>query len=113
MQRYPDLKDLGLLRIAHHGSATENSSQELFLKRMNPQWAIISAPSFENGYGLPDDAVVQRVEAILKKKANRPEGWGDYWAYDTKLHQQKPTLKGDFVMTGSHGDVVFVEHPLP
>lgn len=58
------LKKLTVLKVAHHGS--KNSSDEGFLKLINPQYAIISCGK-ENMYGHPSD----RVLASLKNVGTR------------------------------------------
>ncbi len=47
-----------VLKVAHHGSRT--SSTEEFLSAVQPAFAIISA-GFENSYGHPHPAIVQRL----------------------------------------------------
>ena len=48
-----------VLKVGHHGSAT--STGMAFLKRVNPQIAVISSGA-DNSYGHPDFKVVQRLE---------------------------------------------------
>jgi competence protein ComEC len=48
-----------VLKVAHHGSRT--STTEEFLNAARPSFAVISA-GFENGYGHPHRAVVERLE---------------------------------------------------
>jgi competence protein ComEC len=48
-----------VLKVAHHGSRT--SSTEEFLEALHPAFAIISA-GYENSYGNPHAAVVERLE---------------------------------------------------
>lgn len=47
-----------VLKIGHHGSAT--SSSYLFLREVNPQYAVISVGR-DNSYGHPDEAVMSRL----------------------------------------------------
>lgn len=53
--------DADILGIGHHGSRT--SSSEDFVSRVTPEYGIISVGS-GNSYGLPDEDVLARYEAI-------------------------------------------------
>ena len=70
MKILPSMEDCTLLKVAHHGSAT--SSMYPFLKAVSPEIAVISAG--ENTYGLPDEAVLDRLATIC------PE------VYNTQIH---------------------------
>ncbi len=48
-----------MLKVGHHGSYT--STGEAFLKRVNPQFAILSYGS-KNPYGHPHQSVVKRLK---------------------------------------------------
>ncbi len=48
-----------ILKVAHHGS--DSSSSLAFLKRVNPEVAVISVGE-DNSYGLPSEAVVARFK---------------------------------------------------
>lgn len=50
-----------ILQLGHHGSNT--SSNEQFLKQVNPEYAIYSAEA-NNSYGHPSPEVVERVEKL-------------------------------------------------
>ncbi|MCS1350430.1 DNA internalization-related competence protein ComEC/Rec2 [Mechercharimyces sp. CAU 1602] len=54
-----ELTAVDVLKVAHHGSRT--SSTSLFMKRVKPQVAIISAGR-KNRYGHPAPEVVERIE---------------------------------------------------
>jgi hypothetical protein len=63
-ETYPEIKNLTLLRMAHHGSNTNNSSSEAFLKQMNPERAIISVNGGGNKHSLPDCEVITRIQTL-------------------------------------------------
>lgn len=48
-----------VLKVAHHGSKT--SSSELFIEKVNPKVAVISAGR-SNSYGHPHEAILQRFQ---------------------------------------------------
>ena len=52
--------DCDILKVAHHGSRTANT--EAFITAVNPEYAIIMAEK-GNKYGLPDEDVIERLEA--------------------------------------------------
>lgn len=55
-----DLGDTTLLKVSHHGSDT--SSLYPFLKAADAEISVVSVG--ENSYGLPDDAVIERLKTI-------------------------------------------------
>ncbi len=61
------------IRVGHHGSKT--SSTNSFLKRVNPQYAVISVGEF-NDYNHPDEKVLKRFEK-LGTKVYRTDQAGD------------------------------------
>lgn len=48
-----------VLKVGHHGSKT--STQDKFLKLVNPKYSIVSVAK-NNNYGLPNDEVIKRLE---------------------------------------------------
>lgn len=54
----PDLLDVDLLKVAHHGSDT--STQMPFIEAVTPEFAVISA-SADNSFGHPSPNVVNRL----------------------------------------------------
>lgn len=50
-----------VLKVSHHGS--RSSSGEIFLKKVSPQYAVISAGS-NNRYGHPHQEVLTRLESV-------------------------------------------------
>ncbi len=56
-----DIKDITVLKVGHHGSATSSSSS--FIKKVNPSYAIISAGR-NNKYGHPTEVVLNRLEEV-------------------------------------------------
>ena len=48
-----------VLKVAHHGS--EYSSTDNFLKKVNPEYAIISVGK-DNSYGHPSDKIIKRLQ---------------------------------------------------
>lgn len=58
MESKPNLK-ADVLKIAHHGSGT--STTPAFLAAVQPKHAVISVGEY-NSYGMPDDAVIRRLE---------------------------------------------------
>lgn len=57
----PDLRDITLLKVAHHGS--RNSSSEDFLRAVNPRIALISAGR-DNRYGHPHEELLDRLDDL-------------------------------------------------
>src|SRR5699024_12183535 len=57
LQKFPNLK-ADILKVGHHGSDT--STDELFLKEVNPKYALISA-GLNNSYGHPTLNVIERL----------------------------------------------------
>lgn len=55
-----DLKT-DILSVSHHGSATSTSN--LFLEKVVPEWAVISAEK-DNQYGHPDKDTMDKLEAM-------------------------------------------------
>jgi len=58
LQKFPNLK-ADILKVGHHGSDT--STDELFLKEVNPKYALISA-GLNNSYGHPTLNVIERLQ---------------------------------------------------
>ena len=54
----PQLLDVDLLKVAHHGS--KNSTSRAFLEAVTPDFAVISA-SFDNSYGHPAPETEERL----------------------------------------------------
>jgi len=54
----PEVGQVNILKVAHHGS--KHSTSEAFLRLVKPQEAIISVG--ENWYGHPDQSVLKRLE---------------------------------------------------
>lgn len=62
----PIVRDLDVLRVSHHGSAT--SSNQLFLDRTAPEVAVIS-DGCSNVYGHPDQGVIDRLTGLSSLSA--------------------------------------------
>src|SRR5699024_9378133 len=58
LQKFPNLK-ADILKVGHHGSDT--STDELFLKEVNPKYALISA-GLNNSYEHPTLNVIERLQ---------------------------------------------------
>lgn len=56
--------DVDLLKVGHHGG--ETSSTQVFLNKVTPEYAIISAGAF-NKYGYPHEKTLYRLNAIGAK----------------------------------------------
>lgn len=61
VDEHPELLDIAILKLGHHGSKT--SSSELFLQATTPQIAVISA-GIGNRYGHPHPDVMQRASDL-------------------------------------------------
>lgn len=70
LQQYLKGKSLTLLQVAHHGSTTSTTPE--FLQKFRPSLAWISASRW-NMWGLPKNAVVQRLQAAGAHVANTGE----------------------------------------
>lgn len=60
IQLMDQMEDVSILKVSHHGS--ETSTVYPFLKAVSPEIAVISVG--ENSFGLPDDAVIKRLETV-------------------------------------------------
>jgi beta-lactamase superfamily II metal-dependent hydrolase len=60
----PNLHDIDILKVGHHGSAT--SSALAFLEVVKPEYSIISAnkAKTKNTYDLPKDKIINRLKKI-------------------------------------------------
>ena len=56
-----DIKDLTILKVAHHGSITSSSDE--FINKMKPTVSLISV-GLNNEYNHPDIKVIERLENI-------------------------------------------------
>lgn len=56
-----DIKNTTILKVGHHGSSTSSSSS--FIKKVNPEYAIISVGR-DNSYNHPTDVVLKRLEEV-------------------------------------------------
>jgi competence protein ComEC len=54
------IKDVELLKVAHHGSAIDTNSMD-FIERMSPEYAVISCGE-NNVYGHPHGETLMRYE---------------------------------------------------
>lgn len=61
VEQYGNLLKSDVLKLGHHGSRT--SSSEVFLKAVEPQYAMVSAGK-DNEYGHPHGEVVERVASV-------------------------------------------------
>ena len=62
--RASDIKDIILLKVAHHGSRYTNDEE--FLKLLKPKLALISC-GLDNRYGHPHEEVLERLDDIHSK----------------------------------------------
>ncbi|HIT89537.1 MAG TPA: MBL fold metallo-hydrolase [Candidatus Merdenecus merdavium] len=95
-----DMVDTGLdlsadvLKLCHHGSST--SSSELFLKEVNPSFAVIMA-GVDNQYGHPHSEVMDRLEE-MNIEVYRTDQDGTIVVESTKDHliwNTYPDVKSD------------------
>ncbi len=63
INKYQDILESDILKVAHHGSDTSSSID--FLNCVNPKNSIISV-GLNNSYNLPNDDIVER----LKERSN-------------------------------------------
>lgn len=59
--RYPDLADVDLLLVPHHGSGTSSSAR--FVEQIRPAHALISS-GYGNSFGHPALGVLERYQAV-------------------------------------------------
>lgn len=83
-----------VLKVAHHGSDTSSSDQ--FLKKVNPEYAIISVGK-DNSYGHPSDKIIKR----LKKYTNNIYETKDYGTIVTISNGDNITIK--YLKTDTNG----------
>ncbi len=76
-----DIKDVEVLKVAHHGS--RNSSSEEFLKQIGPSLAVISCGE-NNNYGHPHEETLSRLEEHGALILNTP----DYGAVTVEFQEQ-------------------------
>lgn len=67
LQKYPQIRNIQLLKVGHHGSKT--SSSQSFLNRLKPSLSIISAGR-DNRYGHPHIEVMERFRSLGLKTLN-------------------------------------------
>ncbi|BDH62359.1 DNA internalization-related competence protein ComEC/Rec2 [Lysinibacillus sp. PLM2] len=67
LQKYPQIQNIQLLKVGHHGSKT--SSSQSFLSRLKPSLSIISAGK-DNRYGHPHIEVMERFQSLGLKTLN-------------------------------------------
>lgn len=76
--KYGDMLVSDILKVGHHGSNT--STSELFLDRVSPAVAIISA-GLNNRYGHPHQEVMERLtERGIEIRETSSEGTITYWS---------------------------------
>lgn len=83
-----------VLKVAHHGSDTSSSDQ--FLRKVNPEYAIISVGK-DNSYGHPSDKIIKR----LKKYTNNIYETKDYGTIVTISNGDNITIK--YLKTDTNG----------
>ncbi len=61
VKEYGNLLDVDWLKVAHHGS--KNSSSDIFLEKVSPEFAVISAGK-DNRYGHPAVEALERLKNV-------------------------------------------------
>lgn len=89
-----DIK-VDVLKVAHHGS--KSSSTKDFLKKVNPQYAIISVGK-DNSYGHPSDSTINRI----KKYTNNIYQTKDYGTIVTISDGENLTIQ--YLKTDTNGE---------
>lgn len=69
MRSYPDLQNVVILQMPHHGSEDNGSASESFIDRMNPKIAVYSAPYDSAKFGHPRASSVNAVETKMGAQA--------------------------------------------
>ena len=71
------IKDVEFVHIPHHGSLT--SSDASFVKTVNPKGVEVTHETYEAGFKLPKEQVLQRWLDTLKSKDDTDDHAIDYW----------------------------------
>jgi beta-lactamase superfamily II metal-dependent hydrolase len=89
------IKDVDLLQVPHHGSLT--SSGEAFVKRTNPEVAVVSVGDMESSHRLPRYTALDRWLNILDAKSLVAKHDIEYWIADEDVvnEQEAAKAKGD------------------
>ncbi len=106
MRAYPDVKDLDVLQIPHHGSDV-TSSTPAFVARMNPESCIISAPRDARQHGHPCSSVIEAYRNNPRIGKNLPAHTIYYKERDGQYKSQKSSVEEQITdaiyITGSYG----------
>ncbi len=87
----PEVGDVDVLKVGHHGSRTSSSTE--FLDAVTPEFAIIS-DGIDNSYGHPHPATLQRLD-------------------DRHVRIERTDLDGDILLTSTGGEPTVEPSPLP
>ncbi|MEI6510728.1 MAG: ComEC/Rec2 family competence protein [Candidatus Uhrbacteria bacterium] len=87
----PEVGDVDVLKVGHHGSRTSSSTE--FLDAVTPEFAIIS-DGIDNSYGHPHPATLQRLD-------------------DRHIRVERTDLDGDILLTSTGGEPTVEPSPLP
>jgi beta-lactamase superfamily II metal-dependent hydrolase len=106
MRAYPDVKDLDMLQVPHHGS-DRTSSTAKFVARMNPENCIISAPRDARQHGHPCAQVIEAYRNNSRMRKDLPEHTIYYKERDEIDKTQKSSIEEKITdaiyITGSYG----------
>ncbi len=106
MRAYPNVRDLDVLQIPHHGS-DRTSSTAKFVARMNPENCIISAPRDARQHGHPCAQVIDAYRKNPRMRKDVPEHTIYYKERDELDKTQKSSIEEKITdaiyITGSYG----------
>ncbi len=106
LRAYPDVRDLDVLQVPHHGSDL-TSSTPAFVSQMNPENCIISAPKDASQHGHPCATVIKAYRKNPRIGKNLPVHTIFYKKRDKEYQSLKSSVVEQITdaiyITGSYG----------